>query len=291
MLSKNEIKYIQNLAQKKYRQQVNEFVVEGPKLTNELLVRKPDWLVKIYGTKNWWEKQPYTLQHDFSSFFVAIETFELEKISNLQTPQEVLAVVTMEGKMADGGWQMADDVQQTDDGQRLTGSGRRSKDDEQTSSSNHHPPSAFRHPNWLLALDGIQDPGNLGTIIRTAHWFGLKQIICSLDCADAFSPKVVQATMGSIFAVQIIYTDLEKFLSKQKLPVYGALLEGENIYEQTDRETGILLIGNEGKGISKTLLPLVSHPVTIPALGDAESLNAGVAAGILMGSLCQPLIS
>src|ERR1700712_854859 len=125
MLSKNEIKYIQNLSQKKHRQQVMEFIVEGPKLTNELLLRKPDWLVKLYGTKDWWEKQSKQLQQRFSSFFFAIEDFELEKISNLQTPQEVVAVASLPSYS----FVNEDDV-------------------------------------WLLALDGIQDPGNLGTIIR-----------------------------------------------------------------------------------------------------------------------------
>lgn len=269
MLSKNEIKYIQNLAQKKYRQQVNEFVVEGPKLTNELLVRKPDWLVKIYGTKDWWGKQPEKLKQNFHAFYIGVETFELEKISNLQTPQEVLAVASLQFTVSS--WQNTDLVRQITEKQMLTA---------------HRQPETA---NWIIALDCIQDPGNLGTVIRTAHWFGILQIICSLDCADAFSPKVVQASMGSIFSVSIIYTDLEKFLSKQKWPVYGALFKGENIYKQANIEKGILLIGNEGKGISKSLLPFISHPITIPALGDAESLNAGVAAGILMGCLTSIL--
>lgn len=245
MLSKNEIKYIQNLSQKKNRQQVMEFIVEGPKLTNELLLRKPDWLVKLYGTKDWWEKQTKQLQQQFSSFFFAIEIFELEKISNLQTPQEVVAIALLPSYS----YVEEEDV-------------------------------------WLLALDGIQDPGNLGTIIRTAHWFGIEQIICSLDCADAFSPKVVQATMGSIFEVKVIYQNLETLLSKQKLPVYGALLEGDNIYKKTNLQKGVILIGNEGKGISKILLPLVSSPITIPSIGDAESLNAAVATGILLAQFC-----
>lgn len=141
---------------------------------------------------------------------------------------------------------------------------------------------------WTLALDGIQDPGNLGTIIRTADWFGVSKIICSHNTVDCFNTKVIQSTMGSIFRVPIFYLDLEATLSNSSKTVYGALLEGENMHSFEPSEEGVLLFGNEGNGISTTLIPSISHPVHIPGKGGAESLNVAVAAGILMGKLIIP---
>jgi TrmH family RNA methyltransferase len=136
--------------------------------------------------------------------------------------------------------------------------------------------------NFVLALDGIQDPGNLGTIIRTADWFGVDRIVCSLDTVDCYNPKVVQATMGSIFRVAVEYTDLTEFLASSELPIYGALLNGKNLYETELQIPSILLIGNEGKGISPSAQAHIDHPVFIPSYGKAESLNASMATGILL---------
>lgn len=141
--------------------------------------------------------------------------------------------------------------------------------------------------NWTLALDGIQDPGNMGTIIRTADWFGIQEIVCSLNTVDCFNPKVVQATMGSIFRVNVRYQHLETYLTSESRPVFGALLEGENMHSIQLPEKGILLMGNEGKGISEALLETISHPIHIPGRGGAESLNVSVATGILLGQLTQ----
>lgn len=132
-----------------------------------------------------------------------------------------------------------------------------------------------------LALDGIQDPGNLGTIIRVADWFGLTTIYCSTDTVDAWSPKVVQATMGSIARVDIIYTDLVQLLSKAEVPVYGTLLDGENIYEKTLAPQGIIVMGNEGNGISQAVRPLLTQHLLIPQYHEgAESLNVAIATAI-----------
>ena len=139
--------------------------------------------------------------------------------------------------------------------------------------------------NFAIALDGIQDPGNLGTIIRTADWFGIKYIICSQDTVEAFNPKVVQASMGSLARVIIIYSDLKDLLSQNKLPVYGALLDGKSIYDTTFGKEGILLLGNEGKGISADLMKMINFPVTIPRFGSAESLNVAISASIFCSEI------
>ena len=133
----------------------------------------------------------------------------------------------------------------------------------------------------ILALDGIQDPGNLGTIIRIADWFGIDSIVCSTDTADAWSPKVVQATMGSIARVSIVYTDLKKYLNHATLPIYGTLLDGDNIYQQELPNEAIIVMGNEGNGISPEIRQLVTHRLLIPPFRPgAESLNVAIATAI-----------
>lgn len=134
----------------------------------------------------------------------------------------------------------------------------------------------------IIALDGIQDPGNLGTVIRTADWFGVSKIVCSKDTVDCYNSKVVQATMGSLFRMSIEYTDLKEYLSQTQLPVYGALLDGVDMYTSTIEKKGILVIGNEGKGISDEIKSSVTHPIFIPKYGEAESLNAAMATGIIL---------
>ncbi len=133
---------------------------------------------------------------------------------------------------------------------------------------------------FTLVLDGIQDPGNMGTIIRTADWFGFENIICSLDAVEAYNPKTVQATMGSLARVNIFYEDLSAFLSDINIPVFGALLDGESIYKTQWGQEGLVILGNEGKGISADVIEKINHPVTIPRVGSAESLNVAVSAAI-----------
>lgn len=132
-----------------------------------------------------------------------------------------------------------------------------------------------------LVLDGVQDPGNLGTIIRIADWFGISTIFCSEDTADVWNPKVVQATMGSIARVQIVYCDLQQLLKDTTLPVYGTLLDGNNIYEQELKPEGYIVMGNEGNGISAPIRQLVTHRLLIPSFRPgAESLNVAIATAI-----------
>ena len=142
---------------------------------------------------------------------------------------------------------------------------------------------------WIIALDGLQDPGNLGTIIRTADWFGIKNIVCSEDSVDAYNPKVVQATMGSLANVPVYYTDLAAFLSQTSLPVYGACMRGNNVYQTNFPKEGILVTGNEGNGISDKIQKLIQHKVHIPKHPDsrAESLNAAVATTVFVSEIVK----
>ncbi|HMC84195.1 MAG TPA: RNA methyltransferase, partial [Chitinophagaceae bacterium] len=137
-----------------------------------------------------------------------------------------------------------------------------------------------------IMLDNIQDPGNLGTIIRIGDWFGIKNIVCSADCADAFAPKVVQSTMGSIVRVNLLYTDLVKLVKEQKLlHLYAATLNGEKLNDMQPIKEGIIVIGNESRGIHPELLACCQKKITIQRIGVAESLNAAVAAGIILSHL------
>jgi TrmH family RNA methyltransferase len=148
------------------------------------------------------------------------------------------------------------------------------------------------NPRFILALDGIANPGNMGTIIRTAEWFGIHDIVCSPDCVEIWNPKVVQATMGSLFRINVLEAELSAFLKEQGKKgkaIYGALLEGENLFGMNEKAEGVIVIGSESHGIRKELLPLLSHPITIPRVGlsQTESLNASVAAAIIMAELTR----
>ena len=138
----------------------------------------------------------------------------------------------------------------------------------------------------VLVLDGVQDPGNLGTIIRTADWFGISHIICSLDTADCYNSKVVQATMGSLSRVEVHYTSLPDFIEQQQTqPIYGTLLDGKDIYKTPLTSHGIIIMGNEGNGISEQVRKLITSPLFIPAYREgehAESLNVGIATALTL---------
>ncbi|HYH57026.1 MAG TPA: RNA methyltransferase [Anseongella sp.] len=145
-------------------------------------------------------------------------------------------------------------------------------------------PDYFRR-NMLLALDGVQDPGNMGTIIRIADWFGIRTVLASENSVEFYNPKVVQASMGSLFRVKLRQLSLVEVFKSLKVSVYGALLEGRNIYEEEFGEKGILLLGNESKGISPELKAYITHPVTIPRFGAAESLNVATAAAVICSEI------
>lgn len=162
--------------------------------------------------------------------------------------------------------------------------------------------SSFKTPNKLIAvfkrweqqtdstqkgivLDGVQDPGNLGTILRIADWFGVSQIICSHETVDVYNPKVIQASMGAIYRVNVVYTDLKNFLTNSEQPTYAALLDGTDFQNVSFEENALLIMGNEGKGINNELLPFINHRITIPKVGQAESLNVGTATAILAAKM------
>lgn len=138
----------------------------------------------------------------------------------------------------------------------------------------------------ILALDGIQDPGNLGTIIRTCDWFGVHDIVCSLDTADCYNPKVVQATMGALARVRVHYVDLPAWLQEQSCPIIGTLLEGKDMYENPLPKEGIIVMGNEGNGISQEVRSLITYPIRIPSYPKnaetSESLNVSIATAIVL---------
>ena len=246
MLSKTQVKYIQSLSHKKFRDEEGVFIAEGPKIVEELLSEKPSAVRHIYALGNWMGANKNLVKKIVPECLSLISETELEKISNLNTPNQVFAILD---KLP-----VAEDI------------------DCKT--------------QLIIALNGIQDPGNMGTIIRIADWFGIKHIICSKDCADVYNPKVVQSTMGSIVRVNIMYVDLEVFFNKQKnIEILAAALEGIPVQKMKGEKNGILLIGNESKGISDELFRMATKKITIPQIGKAESLNAAIATGIILSHL------
>ncbi len=252
MLSKTIVKYIQSLAHKKVRDEHGVFIAEGPKVVDEFLLAKNFSCKIICGLQSWMYENATLLKNISAEEKIVITDFELQKISLLKAPNKVLAVFNKNEKEVP------------------------------------EPGSSGDIKNLYLMLDEIQDPGNMGTIIRTADWFGVKNIICSNDCADCYNPKVVQASMGSLCRVKIIYTDLEEYIGENKgMPIYAATLSGKSIYTIDKINEGIILLGNESKGVSEHLLKLVADQITIPKLGEAESLNAAVACGIILSHVVQ----
>lgn len=248
MLSHSQIKYVQSLQQKKFRRQHGVFVAEGEKIVFELW-SGPFEVEGVYALNEWIMEHRHEIPMGVP--VLEVSNKDLERISGFKTPNKVLAVIKM--------------PEETDEPELQNGA-------------------------LCLVLDKVQDPGNLGTIIRTADWFGIRQVICSVDTAELFSPKVIQATMGSFLRVNVSYTDLAPFLEKaaRNQPIFGAFLEGNNMFEVMAPKEGILVIGNESKGISDEIARLVTRKVKIPGgrqhkkTDSAESLNASVAAGIMM---------
>ena len=232
-LSKNQVKWVRSLQQKKQRDAEGVFVAEGHKCVEEL--RGAFELVLMVTPDN------------------ATEV-EMSQMSNLRTPQGEIGVF------------------------------RKRQIPISTLNS--------QLSTLSIALDGVQDPGNLGTIIRTCDWFGIHDIYCSMDTADCYNPKVVQATMGALARVRVHYINLKKWLEevqKAGVPVYGTLLEGGNMYEKgaiTDKSKGVIIMGNEGNGISPAVRQLITHPIRIPSYPEhaetSESLNVGIATAIVL---------
>lgn len=235
MLSKNQIKLITSLQQKKYRKQEQLFFAEGIKVVQELL------------HSNFELQELFTTKQDFLSVskdkLHAISEAELKKISALATSNSCLAVFKI--------------------------------------------PKAkeTKESGLILALDDVRDPGNLGTIIRLCDWFGIETLFCSEETVDIYNPKVVQATMGSISRVNVVYGDLENFLVKTKLTVFGTFMDGKNIYQESLPNDGVIVMGNEANGISEAVEKLVTDRIAIPRFGDlqiTESLNVATATAIIL---------
>ena len=236
MLSKKVVKDIQSLGLKKHREETGLFVAEGPKIVDELLQAVPQHIVAVYATEEWSKGKTHRN-------IETISAMELEKLSALKTPNEVVDII------------------------------RRFYSTKPDAAS------------FTVYLDAVQDPGNLGTIIRIADWFGVKNVVCSKGCADLYNPKVVQSTMASIARVNVYYDEDENWLQQQAQIIYAASLHGKPLADFDKTGSGILIIGNESKGVRNEFLGKATQLITIPKRGSAESLNAAVATGIILSHL------
>ncbi len=245
MISKNQIKLVKRLEQSKYRRIEGLFIAEGPKLVGELLAAK--FIPKIiFATQEW--TSPFYKVLIESKLINQINESELCNLSLQQHPNQVIGLFSQCERTL---------------------------------------PNDLGKHSLVLALDGIQDPGNMGTICRIADWFGIEDIICSNNTVDVYNPKAIQATMGAIARIRIHYCNLPDYLVnalKQDIPVYGTFLKGENIYTTPLDSNGIIVMGNEGNGISSDVSRYVSKRVLIPNYPNGrittESLNVAVATAI-----------
>lgn len=251
MISKNHVKHIQTLHSKKHRDEHSVFIIEGTKIVSEFLNSNKYQILEVLGVASFISKNLGLLESKSISFSEITED-ELKKISIQQSPNQVLALAQMQNS------------------------------DSQTQTI---------VSDTCLYLDDIRDPGNLGTIIRIADWFGITQIFCSKQCTELYNPKTIQATMGAILRVNVEYIDFENLLVKSNnLPIYGAILNGQNIY-QTKLKKGIIVIGNEANGISNEILKRITLPITIPSasINGSESLNAANACAIICSEFHRQL--
>ena len=282
MLSKATIKRIRSLELKKFRRQSGLFVAEGPKVVGDLLAVTT--ACELFATAEWLrehqrlvEEKPMSLdgksavwgaKSGKTTTVTEVNDEELRRLSFLQHPQQVLATFEMSASPPT--------PLQIERGDLIANS--------QLSTLNSQ--LSTLNSQLYLALDGIQDPGNLGTIIRMADWFGIETIFCSPDTADAYAPKVVQATMGSIARVRIIYQDLNELIDSlpPDFPVYGTLLDGNDLYAEKLTPHGLIVMGNEGNGISEEIRKKINRRLLIPHFPEdratADSLNVAIATAI-----------
>lgn len=251
MASKNLIKQVRFLHQKKYRSEEGLFLAEGDKIVGELLATTSTryTICHIFALNDWLKRNERLLLKLPAAVLIhEVSDKELEVLSTLHTPNQVVAVVTIP-------------------------------------ESEHLQPIQVPAVagNYALAIDFLQDPGNMGTILRIADWFGINTVFCSHDCVEVYNPKVVQATMGALWRVQTHYVSLPDLLQQQpqNLPIYGALLNGYSVHQTAFGSEGIVIIGSEAAGIRPNVLPYIRFPISIPRHGQAESLNAAVATGII----------
>jgi len=244
MLVKSQVKYIQSLGHKKFRDADGVFVAEGPKIVLELLQSENLRLVQCFATGEWLLSH-IDIQKGREKLFIRTDEKELERISFHPAPNQVLAIFTKPV------------FNKIETSAGLT-----------------------------LLLDKIQNPGNFGTILRTADWFGVQRLVCSQDTVDVFNPKVVQSAMGSVVRVEILYTHLEEYIrANSGIPLYASSLDGEDLRDTLELSSAMLLVGNESEGVSPWLESLAVKKIRIPGKGAAESLNVAVATGIILSRI------
>ncbi|MBD5218413.1 MAG: RNA methyltransferase [Bacteroidales bacterium] len=253
-ISKTKIARLSALDKKKMREKTGLFSVEGTKAVCDML--EGDFSLRyIVASSQWWQARGNSLSLPSHAKSYEATSEDMKKLSLLSTPSDVIAYFSF-------------------------------------SEENDIPKPDF--DSLILMLDGIQDPGNLGTIIRTADWFGIKTIYASYDTVDVYNPKTVMATMGSLARVKVKYCELKDIIAMgDSLPVYGTLLEGKNIYQSHLNPKGFLIMGNEGKGLSAGIRSLVTDPLLIPPVSKSshpESLNVGVATAIALSEFFRPIL-
>lgn len=239
-LSKNRIKYIRSIEQKKVRKEEKVFMAEGPKLVGDLIGVFP--CLFICATAEWINIHPNVEVDEI----VEVTNDELSRVSLLKTPQQVLAIFKQPEYRID---------------------------------------TSVVQNSLCIALDDVQDPGNLGTIVRLADWFGIEQIFCSFNTADIYNPKTIQATMGAVARVKVHYVNLPQFIASLKnCSIYGTFLDGKNIYSEPLTSSGLIVMGNEGKGICKEIEDCVNRKLYIPNYPadreTSESLNVAIATAV-----------
>ena len=249
MLSKNKIHHLTSLQNKKFREQFCEFLIEGDKIVKESLVQKKFRLLEILAIERWVEQNAILLSKNKQVEITIISEKELGRISSLKSPNQVIARLAFSEQVFN---------------------------------------LALATSGLTIYLDGVQDPGNAGTIIRTAEWFGIKQIVFSPDSVDRFNTKFLQSGMGSIFRITLLHIDYQEFKKLTlNLPWWGASLSGKSIDEYIPSSLGVLVMGSEGSGIRPEVEKLLDEKLKIPKNNDAEteSLNVSVATGILLNKL------
>lgn len=244
MISKNTIKYVRSLHQKKFRQKFNSFITEGHKIASELINFKPEIVDKIYGTESWIASNNGLISA-FEGKFELVSDKDMERMTALKNPSPVLIVAhQFENRTA-------------------------------------------INTGFSLFLDEIKNPGNMGTIIRIADWFGMDRVICSPQCVEIFSPKVIQSAMGSIFRIPIQTDSFDNVKDVYDEKVYGTVLEGTNVFKMKIEKPALIIVGNESKGIDPVIQQQLNYKIAIPAAAasQTESLNAAIATGIICAAI------
>lgn len=250
MISKNQIKQVKALHLKKFRDEENMFIAEGIKVVNEIITTNPEIIHQLFVTESYLQGNSNALLNTKVDY-ITISDEDLKKISTQAQPNNALAVCNY---------------------------------------FEENEPETDFNKQFSFYLDDIRDPGNLGTILRMADWFGIEEIFCSKQSTDVYNPKTIQSAMGSFLRVKVVYCDLKDLIDGKKFPVYGAVLDGENIYK-SELHNGLIIIGNEANGISEQNFKYISNPITIPAAESSttESLNAAMATAIICSEFFRQL--